>query len=114
MKNFLLGCFVFAIPALDFALVVRMVYIVSVPDLLSPFFAVLLGCVLGVVVCVVCIAGQGNTVIEIVVPSIILLVLLLIMVPVAHKARTTRRANLQKRALKLQKQALQPTPRPTR
>lgn len=102
--------FVFALPALDFALVMRMTYIASVPDLMSPFAAVLVGCVLGIIVCVVFIAGQGNTVIEIVVPSCILLVLLLVAYPVASELPAKRRANLQKRALKAkrQQQQLQP------
>ena len=111
MKN-LASCFclLFALglPLIDFALVVRMVYIASVPGLLSPFVAILVGCVIGIVVCIVFIAGQGSTVVEIVVPSLILLFFLLLAYPAVVKIPATRRANLQKRALKA-KQQLTPT-----
>ena len=99
----IVGCsflaLVMALPALDFFLVMRIVYVATVPDLLSPFLALLTGFLLAIVVCVVFILGQGNTLVELVVPCLILLFLLLILYPVALRFPETRRANLQKRAL---------------
>ena len=99
----IVGCLflvlVMALPALDFFLVMRIVYIASVPDLLSPLLALLVGFFLAIVLCVVFIFGQGNTLVELVVPCLILLFLLLILYPVALRFPATRRANLQKRAL---------------
>ena len=109
MKSRLSSCFMTAIylalPSLDIFLVARMVYIASVPDLMSPFVAVALGLVLGVVACALAIADQGNTVVEINVGAFILLVFLVILYPLAANAPATRAARKAKRALSTQQKA---------
>ncbi len=87
-----------ALPTLDVLLVARMVYVASVPDLLSPFAAVAVGLLLGFVAGAVFIAGQGNTVLDINIPAFMLFVLLVWMYPSAAKMPARRRANIAKRA----------------
>ena len=63
-----------------------MIYSVTVPDRLTPFWALALGFTLGILALIVFVGGQGNTPLEVLIPSIILLVALLIIQPVFYRA----------------------------
>lgn len=89
----------FALPLFDFLFIVYLVYITTTPDLLSPFVAIVVGCLAATFAIVVFIAAQGSTIIEINIGALILFVLLGIAYPSARDMPKVRRANLQKREI---------------
>jgi O-antigen ligase len=100
---------VLGLPLTAVALVTRHVYVACVPDLLPPWAALALGVALGAVAVVVFVAGQGTTVVEIVVPSLMLVVLLLILWPNPEQMKRKRRINIMKREMREQQKRLKPS-----
>ncbi|BCM92792.1 hypothetical protein IAD21_04674 [Abditibacteriota bacterium] len=87
-----------SLPVVNFVLIVRLVYDFAVPDLLSSFLAIPLGCVLGVCYWILLFLSQGgrSLLLELTAPSVVLLVLLLIFGPVVRRVAHDRRAGGQK------------------
>lgn len=102
------------LPLITFLLIVRFVYIVSIPDLLSPQIALLVGFTLGALAIGYVVVEHGNTLMEVGQGSLVIIVILGLGWTVPARMNQKRQINIMKQEIKqeIEQKSLERKPAP--